>query len=348
MAQQSIRPYLDYQSDRVEAVLAAHRAPARVTGGTVGPRLIKLFLSPAPTTRFAAIRRLADDLALALHVPSLAVNRSQRGVTLAFPNPHPSSLPFLPLLQRAAPLPAASPLLGLTDDGLPLIARLPSPDVAHVLIVGTTGSGKSVLLRTIAASLILANPASAVRLLCIDPKLRTFTPFSKAAHLASAPIADPVAAHHALVDLLRTMELRDRHHIAPASDPAAPFIIVLIDELADLLAAAPPSTAQTLVRLAQRGRQAGIHLIVATQHPSAAVLSSLLRANFPLRLVGRVASAQDAALAAGRANSNAHLLSGHGDFLAFSSQPTLRFLVPFIPERHIPKILNASLPGRSA
>ena len=119
MAKQ-IRPYLEYQADRVEAVLAAHRAPGRITGGTVGPRLIRFFLNPDPHTRFSAIRRLADDLALALRVSSLSVHREEQGVVLAFANPDPKPVDLLTLLDETHPVPAATAVLGLTDDGLPL------------------------------------------------------------------------------------------------------------------------------------------------------------------------------------------------------------------------------------
>ncbi|MCD6284651.1 MAG: DNA translocase FtsK, partial [Anaerolineae bacterium] len=114
-----MRPYLEYQADRAEAVLAAHRAPGRITGGTVGPRLIRFFLSPAPHTRLATIRRLADDLALAMRVSSLAVVRDENGVVLSFANPEPKPVSLQPLLDDIAPIPAATAVLGLTDAGVP-------------------------------------------------------------------------------------------------------------------------------------------------------------------------------------------------------------------------------------
>lgn len=322
----SVRPYLDYQADRVEAVLAAHRAPGRVTGGTVGPRLIRLFLNPAPSTRFSAIKRLADDLALAMRVPALSVDRDPNGVVLSFPNPQPKPVDFFPLLAQVDRVPPATALLGLTDAGLPLLARLSAPDVSHMLIAGTTGSGKSVLLRAIAASLVLSNPASALRLLCIDPKGRTFQAVAAAPHLARPVITTPGEAIEALTSLLRTLAIRDRRGELPGE--GTPRIVVLIDELADLLMAGGAPVAETLTRLAQRGREAGIHLVVATQHPSAAILGGVMRANFPLRLVGRVASTQDAQVASGRGSTDAHLLHGRGDFLALpGGDAPIRFQV---------------------
>ncbi len=332
-----VRPYLEYQADRVEAVLAAHRAPGRITGGTVGPRLIRFFLNPAPHTRFSAIKRLADDLALAMRVSTLNVDRNEDGVVLSFANPDPKPVELMALLDEVLPVPSATALLGLTDSGVPLLARLSAPDVAHVLVAGTTGSGKSVLLRTMATSLCLTNSERTLRLLCIDPKGRTFRALAAAPHLARPLITDPIEAGEALRSLLRTMEIRDRRGELPdGPNSDTPRIVVLIDELADLMMTGGDTLTDTLTRLAQRGREAGIHLIAATQHPSAAILGSLMRANFPLRLIGRVASSQDALVAGGRGGTEAHLLHGRGDFLAVSGgdQP-IRFQAADIREREI-------------
>jgi S-DNA-T family DNA segregation ATPase FtsK/SpoIIIE len=227
------------------------------------------------------------------------------------------------------PVPATSVVLGLSDDGVPLLARLSSPDVAHMLIAGTTGSGKSVLLQCITASLIQTHSSDVIRLLCIDPKGRTFSPLSHTPHMAREPIANVDEALEAIRSLCRTMELRDERVERPGEHRGTPWIIVIIDELADLIMQGGNITVEMLTRLVQRGREAGIHLVAATQHPSSAILSSMMRANFPLRLVGKVTSAQDARVASGRAGTNAHCLGGRGDFIAISGgDEPLRFQVP--------------------
>jgi len=331
-----LRPYLEYQADRVEAVLAAHRAPGRVTGGTVGPRLIRFFLNPAPHIRFASVKRLADDLALALRVSNLRIDRGKEGVVLEFSNPDPRPVDFLTLLPEVMPLPVSTALLGQTDDGSPLLVRLASPEVAHILIAGTTGSGKSALLRAMAASLVLGHRPDVLRLLCIDPKDRTFRVMGNLPHLSRPPIASMSEALEALCSLMRVMEVRDRRGETPDAEPGGrvPRIVVLIDELADLVMQGAAPVSDALTRLLQRGREAGIHLIAATQRPSSAILSGLMRANFPLRLVGRVVSADDARVASGRAGTNAHLLDGRGDFLAVSGgDSVIRFQVAYIAEK---------------
>jgi len=326
----ALRPYLEYQADRVEAVLAAHRAPARITGGTVGPRVIRFFLHPAPQTRFAAIRALADDLALALKVPALRVETGPEGVVLEFPHPAPRPVGLLDLLAEVGPLPTATALLGLTEAGAPLLARLSSPEVAHILVAGTTGSGKSALLRAIAGSLVLSHRPGVLALLCVDPKGRTFRALAGAPQLLRPPIAEPAEAVEALRSLVRLMEARDRR------GENAPRVVLLVDELADLILQESATVTPALTRLVQRGREAGIHVVAATQRPSAAILSGVLRANFPLRLVGKVATPEDARIAAGRGGTQAHLLAGRGDFLAVGGSATpLRFQVAWVSDEDL-------------
>lgn len=327
---QHLRQYLEAQADRIESVLAAHHAPGRVMGGTVGPRLIRFCLDPAPFSRFSTIRGLADDLALALRVTSLRIDRGQEGITVEFPNPDPRPVSLLGLLPEVTPLPLHTAVLGVTQGGTPLLARLSSPDVAHVLVSGTTGSGKSALLRTVALSLLLAQSPATLRLLCLDPKGRTFGALAGAPHLLRPPVATVAEAVEVLTSLLRAMEIRDRRR------ENAPRIVLLVDELADLIFQGEDCVVQALTRLVQRGREAGIHVVAATQRPSSAILTGLMRANFPLRLVGRVTSAEDARVATGRAGTAAHLLEGRGDFLAVGgSGDPIRFQVAYISDREM-------------
>ena len=334
-----LRRYLESQCDVLEATLRAHNAPGRCTGGTVGPRLIRLFYAPAPSVRVAALYALADDLALALRVDSLRVDRTHEGIVFEIPNPEPRPVTLLGLLPEVQPLPSTTAMLGLTDDGAPLLARLASPEVAHCLIAGTTGSGKTVLLRTMAVSLALGHDPATLRLLLIDPKGRAFRALAGAPHLLRPAVTDVNEAHEALGSLARLMEARDR------LGENKPRIVVMVDELADLILYANGNgggVEATLARLAQRGREAGIHVIAATQRPSAAVLSGLMRANFPLRLVGRVITPEDARIAAGRGGTGAEKLGGRGDFLAVGGGAALRFQVAFVGENEAREALRTA------
>jgi len=310
-----LRKLLNYQSDVIEATLMMHRAPGVVTGGVVGPRLVQFRVQPGPGVRYSAIASLRDDLALALRTDNLTVDRDARGVVITLPRGEARRVRLLDLLDDA---PAGTAALGMTATGAPLYVKLSSPDVAHALIAGTTGSGKSVLLRTIAASLVLTRPAEELRLVCIDAKGRLFAHFAGVPHLLRPPLCDGPEIREVLRSLVHLMEVRDR------SGESAPRIVVCIDELADVVMTVDGSS-DLLTRLLQRGRESGIHVVGATQHPSAAILGSLMRANFPLRLIGRVASADDARVASGQAGSGAHLLAGRGDFVAVHGGAVTRF-----------------------
>jgi S-DNA-T family DNA segregation ATPase FtsK/SpoIIIE len=345
MVYKNLKPYVEYQADRVEAVLSTHRIPGRVTGGTVGPRHIRLNLDPAPQVRVSAIKRLAEDLALALRVPQLRINRDAEGIVLSFANPQPRDVRLLDVIEEVAPVPASTAILGLTEDGAPLLARLASPDVAHILISGTTGSGKSVLLRTIGTSLMLTHRAKVLRMVCIDPKGKTFRAFSGAQHLVRKPVTGLGEAQEVLQSLVRTMKIRDQRR-ETVNERGTPRIVVLIDELAEWVMTGGDSILTNLTRLVQRGREAGIHIVGATQHPSSALLSSVMRVNFPLRLVGKVTSAQEALIASGRAGTEAHLLGGRGDFLAVNGGINpIRFQVAEISDKEIKRgIIEQRLP----
>ncbi len=336
------RTYLEKQADRIEALLAAHRAPGRVTGGSVGPRVIRMRLTPSPNVRIAAVKALADDLAMALGVPALKIARAGSGIVLEFANPDPTPLTLSGMLRDLHPLPVSTVLLGLKPDGAPLLMRLAAPEVTHVLIAGSTGSGKSVLLRSIAAGLAYTHRPDQLQMLIFDAKGRLGKPFGGLAHLARPPIGAGDEIAEALRSLVHLMETRDRRGEMPDGQNVA-RLVVIIDELADILLTVPEAES-ALTRLLQRGRESGIHLVAATQRPSAAILSGMMRANFPMRLVGYVVSAEDARIASGRPGTDANKLAGRGDFLAISAgAEAKRFQTPMVSEADVIELLGTHL-----
>lgn len=331
---------LNLMGDAVERTLQARGALARVTGGSEGHRVIRFDLALHSRTRPQSVKALADDLALALRVPRARIAQDDGGLFLEVAHPSPSDVALLPLLAKKA-LPAGAALLGVQADGTPLLAKLASPDVAHILIAGTTGSGKSVLLRTIAASLILSNAPSALSIVVLDPKGRTFPANFQCPHLLRGKvITDNSEALEVLRSLVALMEARDKRR------ESTPTLAVIVDELADLVMSASAGVEQQLIRLAQRGREAGLHLIAATQRPSAAVISGLMRANFPLRLVGRTVTPEDSRIASGRGGVGADKLTGRGDFLAVCGGDARRFQAAYVSvddlQRALPRDAGAA------
>ena len=225
---------------------------------------------------------------------------------------------------KAQQVPRVTALLGVDEEGEPLFLRLDSPDVAHVLVAGTTGSGKTVLMRVIGLTLALWNRQRHVQLVLIDPKERGLAPLVGLPHVWSGDvISRPDHVTAALEWLVALMEERD--HLGRGW----PRVVVLLDELAEVLVLGGKRAQTALTRLVQRGREAGIHLVAATQKPAAAVLGSLMKGNFPVRIVGRVASADDARVAAGLPGTGAERLRGHGEFLLVASGEIIRFLAPY-------------------
>ncbi len=347
-----MRRMLEYQADRIEAVLAQHKIPARVTGGTVTPRWVRFQVVPALGARIAAITGLAEEIAAALDAPAVRVARQGAAIAVEVPRDDPKPVRLLPLLEGMRNVPPVTAILGIADDGVPLLIRLPSPDVAHILVAGTTGSGKTMLLRAMVLSLAYFNPPAALTFVLIDPKGRAFADMAGLPHLARPVITDPAEAAEALGSLVRLMnsrqqtagsrqremdsrqqtagnrqrEMGSRQPVAgsrqpegaslPANCSPIPTVVLVIDELADLMMVGGAEVERPLTRLLQRGREAGIHVVAATQKPTAAVIGSLIKANFPVRLVGKVVSPEDARVATGWKGSGAERLLGRGDFIA--------------------------------
>ena len=328
-----MRKMLEFQADQIEAVLTQHKAPGRVAGGTVTPRWVRFKVFPSLGTRISKVKNLSEELAAALDAPSCRVARQGAAVMVEVPRADAREVQLLPLLEELDDVPAVTAVLGISDDGAPLLIRLPSPDVGHILVSGTTGSGKTALMRTMVVSLALRHPRRGeLALVLIDPKGRAF------ADLAGLPqLARPVVregATEVLAELVALMEQRD------ARRESTPPLVVVIDELADLMMTGGKEAEYQLTRLVQRGREAGIHVIAATQKPAAAVVGSLVKANFPVRVVGKVTSAQDARVASGWPGTGAERLLGQGDFIAVAEGRTHRFQGAYITDEEVAALLE--------
>jgi S-DNA-T family DNA segregation ATPase FtsK/SpoIIIE len=377
------RRQLELQSDRIEMVLTTHKSPVRVTGGVVTPRAVQFHLAPALGTKINRVQSLAEELALALGVSSVRISRQGGSMQLEIPRDDARPVKLLSLMAalyttaltgpqatlpgdcsrppgasadstgrpawgQSSRIPAATAVLGLCDDGAPLLLRLPSPDVAHVLIAGCTGSGKTALCQTIILSLAMTHRRSQLQFVLVDPKRRAFMPFAPLPHLLRPIIGNAAEAVIALRELVEVMEARGSGDGAFDCAVAAtrnrvtcaiPRIVVVLDELADLMQVGGRALAEPLTRLAQRGREAGIHIIACTQKPSSQVVGTLMRANFPVRLVGKVVSPEDARVAAGCGGTGAEKLAGRGDFVAVASGQVLRFQAAYVSPAEVEQVV---------
>jgi S-DNA-T family DNA segregation ATPase FtsK/SpoIIIE len=332
-----MRRQLHFQADRIEMVLASHKVPGRVTGGTVTPRLVRYHLTTPLGVKVRQVAGLAEEIAMSLGSCSCRVYRHEGQVEIEVPREEGQVVHLLPLCRRLAAagpgggssVPPVTAVLGLDQEGVPLLLRLPSPNVAHVLVAGTTGSGKTALARTVVASLAWHNSQRALQVVLVDPKGRGFGPFEGLPHLAHPVVTDVEEAAEVLGWLVEEMEARD------TEGRCEPRVVVAVDELADLVQVGGRAVEQQLVRLTQRGREAGLHLVACTQRPAAAIIGGLMKSNFPVRLVGAVASPEDAKVATGLGGTGAERLLGQGDFLVVAKGQVTRMQAAYVGEADI-------------
>jgi len=347
---------LNFQADKIEMVLAAHRAPARVWGGRLTPRTIQFHLAPAAHTKLAKLEALTEEVALALGASSARLTRTNGTLSLEVPRSDSRFVSLAELTQRLegddglrrALACAGTAILGLDAEGVPLLLRLASPDVAHCLIAGTTGSGKTELARTLVASLVMHQKPRDLLLALFDPKARGFAPFAHVPHLLFPMVSDPDEMSGRLGYLVAEMERRDREHASTNAQHDRPRIVIVIDELADLLQSGGPEVEGLLTRLVQRGRSAGLSVVACTQKPTARAVGTLMRANFPVRLVGRVTSADDARVAAGIGGTGAEKLAGRGDFLLIAGGQVIRFQAAQVMARDLAEVVSPQVQAAEA
>lgn len=327
---------LEELADRIESIMQFYHQPVTVTGGAVYPQYIKFTINPQAAL-LSDLEPLADQLAAQLGVASVHITHAGEKVQLEIPHPNPPPLDLLKFMARIPPdrIPAFTATLGLADDGVPLLLRLPAADVGHLLISGERGAGKTTLLQTIMLSLALAHPFRAVQFVAISASdRRAFADLSGLPNLMQQPITayDDITA--VLINL-RTLAYKRR-----AEQVADPRIVVVIDELADLNQHHQSDNQAALLDLIERGREAGIHVVASTDRPASALLEPIIGAPFNVRIVGHLTDRQ-ARAAAGVANLPVDQLLGNGDFMAVYGSQVYRFQAAQISDADL-----ASLPAR--
>jgi len=343
-----------------------------------GPVITRYEFTPGPGVRVAQILNRQDDLALklrAIRIRIVAPIPGKAAVGIEVPNHNPVTihlrqiLESKPFTEPKGPLPLA---LGKDINGFPVVTEMTR--MPHLLIAGTTGSGKSVCVNGIITSLVAKNGPADLRLLMIDPKMLELPMYNGIPHLLTDVVTDPKLAARSLKWLLLEMERRYKvlaargsRNIQSYNDKLAkdgaihegeehlPYIVVLIDELADLMITSGNEVEEPIGRLAQTARAVGIHLIVATQRPSVDVITGVIKANFPSRIGFQVASRTDSRTILDQ--NGAETLLGRGDMLflppgtgtpmrvhgAYVSESETQDLVKFIKEQGIDTGTDLSL-----
>jgi S-DNA-T family DNA segregation ATPase FtsK/SpoIIIE len=298
-----MRQLLEYQADQIELVLWSHKIKGQVRGGKITPRWARFETVLPATAKPEKVAGLQSTIAHRLGAECrVQTNGGQLVIEVARTDSRAVTLSQIAMSQ-APPLAA---LLGLElSDGCPLLLKIDNPDVAHVLIAGTTGCGKTTLIRSMIASLAWYN-ADGVQFYILDPKGR-YDDLAWLPHLPLHSITSDIADQMDVLGML-VSEMEKR------TEPD-PRLILVIDELADLSMVGGDDVIHLLTRLTQRGREVGIHVLAGTQKPTALAIGSLVKSNFPTRIVGHVVSAEDAKVASGLPKTGAESLQGKGDFL---------------------------------
>ncbi len=323
-----------------------------------GPIVTTFEFRPAPSVKVSRILGLSDDLAMTLCAESIRIQAPIKGkdvVGIEIPNSQSQTIYLREILESELFQKSSSPLtlaLGKDIVGNPFITDLKK--LPHLLIAGTTGSGKSVGVNAMILSLLYKNPPDQLKLVMIDPKMVEFSIYADIPHLLTPIITDPKKAIGALQSVAKEMEHRyslmseykvktidSYNEQAPNNGVEAfPYLIVVIDELADLMMTGGKEAEFPIARIAQMGRASGLHLIVATQRPSVDVVTGLIKTNLPSRVSFRVGTKIDSKVILD--TDGAQSLLGRGDML-FTPPGTnglVRLHAPFATEDEIKKIVD--------
>ncbi|KAA8707384.1 DNA translocase FtsK [Helicobacter canis] len=323
-----------------------------------GPVVTTFEFRPAPNVKVSRIQSLSDDLAMALSARSIRIQApipEKDVVGIEVPNSQKEMIYLREILESEVFKSSSSPLvLGLGKDivGNPFVTDLQK--LPHLLIAGTTGSGKSVGLNAMILSLLYRNSPDNLRLIMVDPKKVEFSLYEEIPHLLTPIITDAKKAIIALNNVAREMERRyemmkaiktktiDGYNAKARSEGGEilPFIVIIIDELADLMMTGGKEAEGSIIRIAQMGRAAGLHLIVATQRPSVDVVTGLIKTNLPAKIAYKVGSRMDSRVILDA--EGAQNLLGQGDML-FSlggGGGVLRLHAPWASEDEIESIVD--------
>ncbi|HLV34893.1 MAG TPA: DNA translocase FtsK, partial [Spirillospora sp.] len=360
------REVLLRQARTIEETLQSFGAPGRVVEVNTGPVITQFGVEPdylvsrsgkKSRVKVGAIAQLDKDLQLALGAKSIRIEAPVPGkgyVGIEVPNEEASIVSLRDVMeseqfQKIKAKSALSLALGQSVDGTPVSADLAI--MPHLLIAGTTGSGKSVLVNAIISCLLINNPPDRVKFIMVDPKRVELTGYNGIPHLVAPVVVDLERTVGVLKWVTREMDERYKQfsnagarniedfnkHLPPDREPM-PYIVVIIDELADLMMMAPDETERVITRIAALARATGIHLVIATQRPSVDVVTGLIKANFPARIAFAVAGGVDSRVILDQ--PGAERLLGRGDMLYLSgnSPAPLRLQGVWVSEQEINNI----------
>lgn len=350
-----MKDVIDTNVERLQQIFKSFKIGVTLSAVNVGPAITQYEIQPDPGVKVSRIVNLADDIALGLaakDVRIVAPIPGKAAIGIEVPNPVVAMVSLKQTLEPTMNDLADKLLVALGKDisGQAVTARLDK--MPHLLVAGSTGSGKSVCINGIITSLLLRATPEEVKLLLVDPKKVELSYFNNIPHLLAPVVTDPKKAAFALRKIVTEMEERyeafaaagvrniEGYNAQVESIDKMPFIVVIIDELADLMLVASKDVEESIMRITQMARAAGIHLIVATQRPSVDVITGVIKANIPSRIAFAVSSQIDSRTILDMGGAEA--LVGKGDMLFFptgESKP-LRVQGAYVSEAEVIKVVE--------
>ncbi|MEG1502018.1 MAG: DNA translocase FtsK [Synergistaceae bacterium] len=334
--------------EKIIQTLNEFNIEATLAEALIGPTVIQFRIQLAPGIKVSRVAALSNDIALAMAVPSLRIEAPIPGkpyIGIEIPNPKRRGIPFRTILESKAyqdteldlPLP-----FGVGVNGDSVIVGL--EELPHLLVAGTTGSGKSVFVNSCIVGLCSTRTPQELRMILVDPKKVEMSVYDQLPHLLTPPVTDAKKAVHVLAWAIREMEKRysifagtrvrnlEGYNEKVLPMDRLPNIVIVVDELADLMMTAPKEVEEYICRLAQMARATGIHLILATQRPSVNVITGLIKANIPARVAFTLPSNADSRTIIDSAG--AEKLLGKGDMLFLSTKhpKPIRIQSPWVSE----------------
>ncbi|RAP28087.1 hypothetical protein C2W64_00553 [Brevibacillus laterosporus] len=319
------------QKRLLEETLSNFNVNANVVNIVKGPSVTRFELQPAPGVKVNKITSLSDDIKLNLAAKDIRIEApipGRNAVGIEVPNSKSEPIFIRRILESDKFKNHPSPLaiaLGMDIGGEPIVADIKK--MPHGLVAGSTGSGKSVCINSIIISLLFKSTPEQVRLLLIDPKMVELAPYNNLPHLVTPVVTDAKQATASLKWAVEEMEkrytlfveagVRDIERYNQTTDDRLPYIVIIIDELADLMMVSPQDVEDCIIRIAQKARACGIHLLLATQRPSVDIITGNIKANVPTRLAFAVFSQIDSRTILDQ--SGAERLLGRGDMLFLES-----------------------------
>ncbi|MFP7734377.1 DNA translocase FtsK [Priestia aryabhattai] len=352
--------WADKQRELLDMTLKNFNVRAKVVNVTQGPTVTRFEVHPEPGVKVNKITNLTDDIKLSLAARDIRIEAPIPGKnTIGIEVPNRQSKPVLirEILRHPSFRKDNSPLrvaLGLDISGTPVVTDLNK--MPHGLIAGATGSGKSVCINTIIVSLLYKAAPHEVKLMLIDPKMVELAPYNGIPHLVSPVITDAKAATTALKWAVEEMERRyelfahagvrditkynERVKEHNEKSGELPYLVIIIDELADLMMVSPGEVEEAICRIAQKARACGIHLLLATQRPSVDVITGLIKANVPTRIAFSVSSQVDSRTIID--TGGAEKLLGKGDMLLLEngSSKSVRIQGNFVSDEEIDRVVD--------